>query len=388
MADATQSNPLPLENGKAQRNPLANPSTGKYGLVDINGGQGSLAPAIVPNSDLGGSNMFNIVKDFPWTLTPASGRDEVPYVRLTEFKCNESEIKRQASFYTSMAFFGQEQKPTLELYKEVFSHYDPTDFSYWFPYFSDSNFQLSTPNWEKIEAAGEQIKGLASGGADFAFGKDAGKGTKAALDFMQAAGTFSTALEYPNVGVLDRPRIFSSHNERQITISFPLYNTENEGDWNKNYALLQLIMSQNLFNKRDYITGVPPVFYDVYIPGQYYCWASAMTEINVKNLGNIRMINKQIVPDAYQVTLTLSEMVMPSKNQFHALTNGEANSFVTSEIAKVTQAADEAARSAAERTVRAAGQAVQGINKGIRALASPIETGKNILGYGDKPEIR
>jgi hypothetical protein len=55
-----------------------------------------------------------------------------------------------------------------------------------------------------------------------------------------------------------------------------------------------------------------------------------MTNIVAKNLGNVRMINGYVVPDAYQVTLTLSEMVMPSKNQLFAASEGEARSFVNS----------------------------------------------------------
>ena len=381
---------LPVTEKKADQAAPAPPTSiagTAYGLETINGGQGSLAPKAVPDPALGGSNMFNIVKSFPWTLTPLAGRDEVPYVRLTEYKCNESEIKRQASFYTGKAFFGQEKKPTLELYKEIFSHYDPTGFSYWFPYFSDSNFQLSTPNWQKLDGAGKQIKGLVSGAVDMAFGDKWGKTADGALDFGEQLIEKSAQMEYPSVGILDRPRVFHEHSERQITISFPLYNTKDPGDVDKNYALLQLLMSQNLFNKRDYITGVPPVFYDVYIPGQYYCWASAMTDISIKNLGNVRLINERIVPDAYQVSLTLSEMTMPSKNQFHAISNGEASAFVTTETAQSTKASDEAARSLAEKTTRLAGNAVQGVNKVVRAASSPIDTLKGML-FGNNPTVR
>jgi hypothetical protein len=66
----------------------------------------------------------------------------------------------------------------------------------------------------------------------------------------------------------------------------------------------------------------------VYIPNQFYSYASAMTEIKVTNIGNQRLIDKTIVPDAYQFDLTLSELLMPSKNQFQAIITGEAESKV------------------------------------------------------------
>ena len=81
-------------------------------------------------------------------------------------------------------------------------------------------------------------------------------------------------------------------------------------------------MNQNTMYKTSFVTGVPPVFYDIFIPGQYYCWASCVTNLNVGNLGNTRLINNYIVPDAYQVEITLTEMVLPSKNQFNARFSG------------------------------------------------------------------
>ena len=313
------------------------PGIGIHVKEDAIKGEGSLAKKITPNQlkGMGSTGAIDVRQWYPWTLSPIDARIEVPYVRLTEFNCNEDQIKRQAAFYTALGTTGGKQAEVLDVYKEVFSHLNPTNFSYWFPYFNDTNFELSTPNWEKLDGAGEQLKGLASDATGFLFGKDAGAYTKKALDFMQGAGETVMKGMYPTVGILDRPRIFKSHDERQITISFPLYNTLNVDDWSKNYELISLLMSQNLFNKRDYITGVPPVFYDVYIPGQYYCWASAMTNINVKNLGNVRLVdNKFVVPDAYQVSLTLSEMIMPSKNQFEALTSGAAAKFVDSSVVR------------------------------------------------------
>ena len=164
------------------------------------------------------------------------------------------------------------------------------------------------------------------------------------------AANIAAAAQYPVVGAFDRPRIFTSHSERTITISFPLFNTVEEGDWVKNRELIYLLMEQNLYNKRDYTTGLPPVFYDVYIPGQYYCFASCITQINVENLGNTRLLyNEFIVPDAYQVTLTLSEMTMPSKNQFAAIFNGEARNQVKTSTAVSTPLSEGPTRRAAEQ---------------------------------------
>jgi hypothetical protein len=109
-------------------------------------------------------------------------------------------------------------------------------------------------------------------------------------------------------------------------------------------------MSQNLFNKRNFITGLPPCWYKVTIPGIYYSVASCVTNIAVENLGNTRMLQAQgfgtnfIVPDAYQVRITLQEMAMPSKNQFEYAKTGagvvqSSTEFSGAEVQNSTQAA-------------------------------------------------
>ena len=121
--------------------------------------------------------------------------------------------------------------------------------------------------------------------------------------------------------------MFTSHGERSITIQFPLYNTislpdTKEPAWRKNFEFLRSFMERNLFAKRNFITGFPPRFYDVLVKNQYYSVASSVTNVTVENLGNTRVLDGHVVPDAYQVSITLVEMAMPSVNQFqHAFGN-------------------------------------------------------------------
>ena len=187
-----------------------------------------------------------------------------------------------------------------------------------------------------MDEISQSIKDLGGGIADtldqFSITKGMGDKVRGAMKVGEFAGAAAmTALKgmYPVVGIFDRPRVFSAHNDREITVEFPLYNTLNAWDWVKNRDFIYRFMSQNLYIKRDFITGVPPCFYRVYVPGQYFCFASCVTNIKVENLGNQRMIDdKYIIPDAWQISITLSEMVMPSLNQFQALITGDAQGRV------------------------------------------------------------
>lgn len=308
-----------------------------------NGGKddGSLASTAVPGA---GGGMIDVVKNYKWTLSNVQPQlSEIPYIHLKEYKMTESSIKRQGSFYATVATQGgvdlkkgvtkqaSKSAETLAPYRELYPKDNATGFQYKFPFFNDTSFDLSSPNWESTDPIGESIKKMTSG-FDKLFGSKLGETVQKGIDAVTAIGEAGLAMEYPSVGITDRPRVFMCHNDRTIRINVTLFNTHSPDDWYKNRDLAYLIMSQNLFNKRDHMTGIPPVFYEVYVPGQYFCYAACMTDIKVKNLGNQRMLDGYIIPDAYEFDLTLSEMTKPSKNQFEAVTSGAAQSSVTTGV--------------------------------------------------------
>ena len=272
----------------------------------------------------GNTSDFDVVGKYRWTLSEGRSRDDIPHAHLSEYNANETMIQKQLNYYTQLvpdkAFAAAGVAGlanSLDVYKEIFPHTDRDNCcTYRVPYFNKTNMELTTQAWQEITPAGEALAAEASKLGKFA------EGVAAGLNILNKMANIATAAQYPVVGVLDRPKIFAAHSERTITISFPLFNTVNTQDWKANQRLITKLMSQNMLYKTSYVTGVPPVFYEVLIPGQYYCWASCVTNINIENLGNKRVIDSSIVPDAYQVTITLTEMVMPSKNQFDARYNG------------------------------------------------------------------
>lgn len=320
-------------------------ATGTKGNASVR--EGALASALVP---IAGTKEIDIIRNYRWTLSNKSDEDqwrEIPYIRLREYKCVDSSIKRQLAFNlqlgvdtavnvspgaaTARKYLAP--RNSIDVYAEIWPKDNPTGFSYKFPYFTKKGMELGTEPWTALDAIGESLKGGVEGlekmvGEESRVGnwaKTAGK----VMDLMQAGTDAVMNFRYPAVGVSDRPKVFMAHSNRSIEISFYLYNTVKENDWRENRDLLYLFMHQNLFNKRDLTTGVPPVFYDVYIPGQYYSYASCVTNYQVNYIGNQRLIyGGYIVPDAYEITITLGELVQPSKNQFEALQDGSAENYV------------------------------------------------------------
>lgn len=282
---------------------------------------GSLASTATPAN--GGS--VDILKKYTWTLSNKLD-PEIPYARLREYKISENLIKQQLDRYTSQikqagarvaADFGAgstKSSSMLGVYQELFPKSDSTGFVYTFPYFNKKAIELST-TWKDMADAGAAVGGL-------------GEMVKAIGNVADAANKLTALASAPSVGVQDRPKIYETHSDRSINISFTLFNTQDPNDYKKNKDFIKLFTFQNLFNKRDYITGVPPVFYDVFIPGQYFSYASYVSNLSIENLGNMRVINGEIIPDAYQIEITLAEMMKPSKNQFEAIFTGEGQDRV------------------------------------------------------------
>jgi len=317
----------------------------------LSGGSGSLASLYKPS---GGGGGVNVVKDYTWTLSQYA-KVNAPVVELTEYEVNETTIKRQALFYGSGAVKSawdtakavankvmsattdyqlSQNKDPLDVYRELYpkGKENETGFKYYMPYFSDINFEVNTPMWASLDTL-EQAKNAASGISAALFGEKAGERVGRGLDMVGALGTAALAASYPKVGISDRPRLWNSHEPRSIEIKFPLFNTLDPNDWVKNRELCELLVNQNLYNKRDFITSIPPVFYEVKVYGQHYSWASCVTRLVIYNRGNMRLIGGVNIPDVYEVNMTLTDMVMPSKNMFQSITK----SVVTTETAAKQQ---------------------------------------------------
>ena len=305
-----------------------------YNVSEKNENVKGLAPDFVPKS--GGNGLVDIIRDYPWTLSDVKYRNDIPYIQLKEYAVEETQLKTQALFYTTGISRSADTGPqsVLSPYDFIFPRDKPTGWQYKFPFFNKENFRLNTSEWQSVDFI-DTVKSAISKIPKI------GEGINTVIDIAEATSKIYMQTQYSSVGVYDRPKFFAGHQNKTITISFPLYNTETPADsqdpiWEKNREFIYLFHYQNLYNKRDFTTGIPPVFYEVYIPGQHYSPACHVSSFDVQNLGNTRMEYSQgnpdvpvIVPDAYQVTIELTDMIMPNKNAMEANRTGLARDRVT-----------------------------------------------------------
>jgi len=278
--------------------------------------------------------VVDVVKEYPWTLSKNQELlNEVPYAILVEFAVDESTIQQQISYYgTAVATALEGNTNPLAPYEKLFPR-NSTGNVYSFPYFSDINFQVNTPSWQSLDTL-EQGQKFAEGIGGFLFGDEGAKNVGRIIEGAAVTAGAALAAAYPKVGIMDRPKLWSSHDFRTIEIKFPLFNTVGPNDWIKNRDLCWQLVNQNLFTKRDFVTGIPPVYYEILIPGQHYSYAASVTNLTIYNRGNMRTLldndgGPTIVPDVYEVNITLQDLVMPSQNLFQSIRQKQKDIIIT-----------------------------------------------------------
>jgi hypothetical protein len=276
-------------------------------------GIGGLADYLVPQ----GTGAVDVINEYRWTLTEKNGRTETPSIVLTEFRLLQSALMNSARyFFTGLGQqvgIGNENKyREMRGYTGLFDFKNSTGFWYRFPYFSDISNEV-TSTWVTLDIL-EKIKSAASK-----------VGLGEALELGTNIAKLGYEANYPRVGVMDRPKLWEQSTPRTINIKVPLYNTVDFADIKRNWDLCYLLLYQNMFNKRDFITAIPPVFYTVYAPGQFFSIAMYVSDLKIYNKGNIRRIRVddkfRNIPDVYEINITLTDMIMPSQNMLSVLQN-------------------------------------------------------------------
>tara|TARA_R110000824_G_scaffold245720_9_gene434864 strand:+ start:993 stop:2315 length:1323 start_codon:yes stop_codon:yes gene_type:complete len=327
----------------------------------------------------------NVKDQFPWSNSPQRAIDEAPYIDLVEMDITANPMLNQIA--TNLAVGGNlipeaykntiKQKMTAVVEHEDGSSaqmatggatdnfmnaldtvvnnnsassvapgdtlfpYDnmyttkPTGFRYIMPYF--------TQNWKTLSNAfgsdaGETGSGLGSG--VIGMGKQVSEivsniGKAGGLNFLSPGQYVEQSKFYGFPG-----------REKTYTFGFPIANTRPyagmtaEETISRNWQLLYLLVYQNTPNRltRDLI--LPPCIYEAHVPGCWYAKYAYISSLTIDFLGtrrnmtisipeytdhesrdNIRI--PSIIPDVYQVTISVTELVGESQNMLHHMMKGK-----------------------------------------------------------------
>lgn len=324
-------------------------------------------------------NTVDVVDKFKWTQTPMSGRHDVPTLILKEkkilqnpqinqiahnlytvaqkgtrgaaqlkamlpdelkSKLNSQNIKAENELGSAIMNAFNETKGAVKQFSAgsgVLSPYEDmyktkdTGFLYHLPYMEQKWKDISNQFGGGEGTSGlEKIRGLSE------------KVTKLVQNVnIMNPGTY-----------VEQPKLYNFGGRRtnSYTVSFPLLNTGSFNDVIKNWQFIFLMVYQNTPNRltRDLVD--PPCIYEASIPGTWYSKYAYISNMSVDFLGATREMKlpipsevtsdgsgqnklnyldvRTVVPDVYQVSITVEEMFSETQNMlFHSV--NEDNSIVT-----------------------------------------------------------
>lgn len=245
--------------------------------------------------------------DFCWTTTTYSkgALAELPYIQLIGFQPQYSSTIQAINNWFVRAMSWGDANPYAGLYMGEQTR------TYKFPYFNEYHHDI-TQSWQENTGP---------------LGASVGEAVALAENLAKAV--------LPAAGVLT-PRSYAGQGAATYSFTFNLINT-NAGSGTGlglsqniklNKDFLETLIRDNLHDLKGALTILPPLLYEVYIPGIRFSPAAIISGLSVKNKGSMNT-NKggilsdlpanYIYPDAWEVTVSITELINESR-----LTYGDA----------------------------------------------------------------
>lgn len=267
--------------------------------------------------------------------------DEVPSVLLTEKSLDygiwASNLIRLLSNTSSIAQDAGDPYGVLYLASD-------TGFKYNLPYIVQPGSTIRgaiNNSWNEMsqeQAYGEMVGAIPVLGGPMRAGFDR------LTELAGAIGKFVS----PGYG-FEPIKIFGGTQSKNITITFPLYNTYSLESANDHFSFVSLIAFQNLKTRTSFATYLPPKIYTVQSTedGGVYMPAAYVSNLDIQSIGTTRAINDQgsltgsgnarrIVPEAYRVSITFTELLPESANIYGSVLGGRVVN-VTAPAAQIQQ---------------------------------------------------
>ncbi len=291
----------------------------------------------------GGVGLVDVVNDFAWTLSPKDARRDVSRVYLKEFQQNGGQLIASILYYARLAGRTFENgisegllspSDPAEVYKFKYIA-DPTGWEYSFPFFSQSH--TSRGNSFGYEDGKNPFTQLADLGKTMIGYGQTGKNTGSISRISYVAGKISEGFSLlegvvnsvvPGKISFETPQSWNGSQEESITVSFHLFNSRSVEDVRNNRNLAHILRYNNTPNRKNFAIVDPPVIYSLFIPDVIHLPACFMSNLEIKNLGNTRLMDigdgkTRTIPEAYLFSMTFSSLLMPTRNILQALDKGE-----------------------------------------------------------------
>jgi hypothetical protein len=243
----------------------------------------------------------DVVRNYDWTQSDVSVdvvQNNIPKIILTEYEQDLASIFAQISYWYNNAI---DKLDPENPYKNLY-HAKPTGMIFNLPYFEQYNHN-TTQEWQKNAALLEAFGGFGN-------------------LLINLFGKIKMALgNAPGMNV-NQPRSWGGSSPISYPVTFTLLNTKTQDAWKKNKLLIDRLIMSSLHNQKSAILASPPAIFEVEVMGIRNSPASVIANISVVNKGQINLIDKVNVPDAWEITLTILELITESRQIFKYSASG------------------------------------------------------------------
>ena len=207
----------------------------------------------------------------------------------------------------------------------------PTGWRYVLPYYTDN---LKTVENTFSTDSGQTGSGIGSGLLD------------TGMELTEAAAGLGKAPNITQPGsYIEQSKFYGFQGrEKSHRFKFPLSNTvidteceTAERTISRNWQLLFLLVYQNTPNRMTRDLILPPAIYEAHVPGVWYSKYAYISSLTVDFVGTRRLMDvtvpvlgggdhviSTIIPDVYEITIGVTELVAESQNMLYHLTKGSS----------------------------------------------------------------
>jgi len=300
-------------------------------------------PRVTPSD---GGGYVDVLKTLPWKNSSENTK-EVPAVILEEYELSfgiwTNNLLRLLTI-ANTANQARENNKATDPYSSLYFG-NPTGFKYILPYLikPGTSIRGSIDNkWDQVNNPTTEMLGAIP---------IVGGMAKAGFETVQKAGSFVGNFVTPGYG--DEPVYkYSGTAPRSISFSFPLYNTLDVDSTIGNFSFVSLFGIQNLKVRTSFLSYIPPKLYkvDSYGLGGLAIPAAYVSKFDVQSIGTTRNIDLgetglgnianltgqqqsgnygTLIPEAYKVSITLTELVPESANIMAGALGGDVVSVIS-----------------------------------------------------------
>ncbi len=281
----------------------------------VSEGAYNIGVAVFDTADAAEAAELNLVANDELEAAEKKGGPALDVVNGYKWTLNSSPEARACAPYIDINFLEMKTGQLAQLLSQTINMFtDPYDGMYKLevvrslrlPYISNYHHQ-NMNNWEplSLEAIGNIMGGGTVGGTTgAAVGASIAGAIQMARGLIAAAALPAYKTETPNV--------WRDRNEESVVVDFNLYNTDPDA-YTQNKKLVDELIYWTLPKKLKATFALPPVLCEYHIPG-IRRGLIAKVDLHVSTKGQSVMIGGENVPDAYNIQLTLADLLMQTKN--------------------------------------------------------------------------